>query len=41
MRSAQGPVLIGTTADPNNPKVGRVLGCRADQEDDPVHAGHQ
>ena len=24
---AQGPVLIGTPADPNNPKVGRVLGA--------------
>jgi hypothetical protein len=24
---AQGPVLIGTSADPNNPKVGRVLGA--------------
>jgi flagellar basal body P-ring protein FlgI len=24
---AQGPVMIGTLADPNNPKVGRVLGA--------------
>lgn len=37
---AQGPVLIGTAADPSNPKVGRVLGA-ADQEVDPVHPGHQ
>ena len=41
MALAQGPIMIGTPAKPNDPKVGRVLGRRQGQERIPVHARHQ
>ncbi len=41
MALAQGPVMIGTPAKPNDPKVGRVLGGGKGQERLSVHPGDQ
>ena len=41
MALAQGPVMIGTPAKPNDPKVGRVLGGGKGQERLSVHSRHQ
>ena len=38
---AQGPVMIGTAAEPDNPKVGRVLGAARVKKAIPFTAGHQ
>ena len=38
---ARGPIMLGTPAKPNDPKVGRVLGRRTGQEGVPVYPRHQ